>query len=67
MASRSLIAFAQAQLDDARRALRDAATDFTVSDEKVLELRAAARRAYEELAELDRKAAKRGLFSFLGL
>jgi hypothetical protein len=67
MASRSLISFAQAQLDDARRALRDAAIDFAVSDEKVLELRAAARRAYEELAELDRKAAKRGLFSFLGL
>jgi len=67
MASRSLIAFAQAQLDDARRALRDAAVDFVVSDGEVLELRAVARRAYEELAKLDRKAAKKGLFSFLGV
>ncbi|ARN79719.1 hypothetical protein [Methylocystis bryophila] len=67
MTSRSLIAFAQAQLDEARRALRDAATDFTVPDEKVLELRAAAQRAYEELAALDRKAAKTGFLSFLGL
>ena len=67
MGNRSLIAFAQAQLDDTRRALRDAAVDFAVSDEKVLELRAAARRAYEELAALDRRAAKKGLFSLLGL
>ena len=67
MANRSLIAFAQAQLDDARRALRDAAVDFAESDEKVLELRAAARRAYEELAALDRRAAKKGFLSLLGL
>ncbi len=67
MAGRSLISFAQAQLDEARRALKDAAIDFSVSDEQVLELRAAARRAYEELAAFDRKAAKKGFFGFLGL
>ena len=67
MSGRSLISFAQAQLDEARRALKDAAVDFSVSDEQVLELRAAARRAYEELTALDRKAAKKGLLGFLGL
>jgi hypothetical protein len=67
MAKNSLIEFAQAQLDEARRALRTAAVDFDVPDEKVLELRAVARRAYEDLAELDRRAAKKGFLGLFGL
>jgi len=59
----ALVAAAQTKLDEARRALRLAANDFDVADETVLELRAAARRAYEELREFDRKASKPGILS----
>jgi len=61
----ALIADAQARLDQARRELKSAVLDFDVSDDKLLEMRAAARRVYEELSELDRKKLKRGLFGFL--
>jgi hypothetical protein len=67
MARNSLIAFAQAKLDETRRQARDAVVDFSIPDETVLELRKEARRAYEELKEFDRRVAKKGLFSFLGL
>lgn len=61
----ALIADAQARLDEARRQLRLAAINFDVPDEQVLELRANARRIYEELAALDRKKLDKGLFGFL--
>ena len=67
MARNSLIAFAQAKLDETRRKARDAVVDFSVPDETVLELRKEARRAYDELKEFDRRAMKKGFFSFLGL
>ena len=67
MARNSLVAFAQTRLDEARRKAREALVDFNVPDETVLELREEAKRAYEELKEFDRQAAKGGLFSFLGL
>ncbi|MFO1126135.1 MAG: hypothetical protein U1E25_13320 [Methylocystis sp.] len=60
-----LIADAQARLDQARRELKSAVLDFDVPDEKLLEIRAAARRVYHELRELDRKKLKKGLFRFL--
>jgi hypothetical protein len=63
----ALIADAQARLDDARRQLRLAAINFEVPDEELLELRAKARTIYDELAGLDRKKLKGGLFSFLKL
>ncbi|WP_457797021.1 hypothetical protein [Methylocystis sp. S23] len=63
----ALIADAQARLDNARRELRLAAINFDVSDEQLLELRANARKIYDELAALDRKKLKKGLFSFLKL
>ncbi len=66
MARNTFIAIAQSRLDDARRQLRGAVVDFRIPDEKILELRANARHAFEELAELDRKARKKGLFGFLG-
>lgn len=61
----ALIADAQARLDEARRQLRLAAINFDVSDEELLELRANARKVYEELAALDRKFLRKGLFGFL--
>lgn len=61
----ALIADAQARLDEARRQLRLAAINFDVPDEELLELRAKARNVYNELAALDRKKLKKGLFSFL--
>jgi hypothetical protein len=63
----ALIADAQARLDHARRELRLAAINFDVPDEQLLELRANARRIYDELAALDRKKLKKGLFNFLKL
>jgi hypothetical protein len=67
MSANAIVTFAQDRLDAARREIREAVIDFTVSDEKLLELRANARQAYEELRNLDRKAAKPGPFSFLKL
>lgn len=61
----SLIADAQERLDRSRRKLKSAILDFDVSDENLLEMRAAARRVYDELSALDRKKLKRGLFGFL--
>jgi len=61
----ALIADAQARLDSARRELRHAAVNFDVSDEELMALRARARSVYDELAQLDRKKLKKGLFSFL--
>jgi len=66
MARNSLVAFAQTRFDEARRKAQEALVDFSVADETVLELRVAAKRAYEELKEFDRQAAKKGLFSLLG-
>jgi hypothetical protein len=61
----ALIADAQARLDEARRELRLAAVNFEVPDEQLLELRANAKKIYDELAALDRKMLKRGLFRSL--
>ncbi|MBM3562873.1 MAG: hypothetical protein FJX16_11185 [Alphaproteobacteria bacterium] len=61
----ALIADAQARLDQARRELKSAVVDFDVPDEKLLEIRAAARRVYDELSALDRRKLKGGLFGFL--
>jgi hypothetical protein len=65
MTNKTLIAHAQTRLDDARRQLRGAAMDFDVPDEQLLELRASARRAYEELREMDRRMLKKGLLQSL--
>ena len=67
MARNSLVAFAQTKFNEARRKAQEALVDFSVADETVLELRVAAKRAYEELKEFDRQAAKKGFFGFLGL
>ena len=62
----ALIAEAQKKLDDARRELKNSAINFDVSDEDLLEVRAHARRIYDELKALDEKKLKsKGLFGFL--
>lgn len=61
----ALIADAQRRLDEARRELRLAAINFDVPDEQLLELRANARKVYEELAALDQKKLKKGLLGSL--
>ena len=66
MAGISLLAHMESQLEAARRQIRDVVIDFSIPDDKVLELRADARRVLEEVKELERKSGKKGLFRFLG-
>jgi hypothetical protein len=66
MAKDSLLAHMKSKLDLARGEMRGAVIDFSIPDEKLLELRANARRILEEVQQFERKAAKRGLFGFLG-
>ena len=61
----ALIAEAQARFDAATRELKQAALNFDVADEELLELREKARKLHEELAALDLKLLKKGFFSFL--
>jgi hypothetical protein len=55
----------QSKIDEAQRALLEAVEDFDVSDAKLLELRGNARRASEELKNLERKAAIKRLLNFM--
>jgi hypothetical protein len=52
-------------LDETRREVKDAVVNFEIPDETILELRKSAKRAADELKDLDRQAAKKGLFGFL--
>ena len=66
MAGDSILTHMKSKLDLARREMRGAVINLDVPDDKLLELRADARRLFEEVKELERKAAKKGLFGFLG-
>ena len=66
MAGNSILAHMKSKLDLARRELRGAVINLDVPDDKLLELRADARRFFQEVKELERKAAKKGLLGFLG-
>ena len=66
MAKDSLLAHMKSKLDLACGEMRGAVIDFSIPDEKLLELRANARRILEEVQQFERKAAKGGLFGFLG-
>ena len=63
MANKSVIAAAEAKLNQLRRDLRAAVIDPDISDEQLLEMRAAVRQAQEEFREL---LQKKGFFAFLG-
>ena len=67
MTGRSLVAHMESELEAARRQLANAVIDFSLPDDKVLELRADVRRVMEQVQELQRTSAKRGLFGLLGL
>ena len=66
MAGDSILAHMKSKLDLARREMRGAVINLDVADYKLLELRADARRLFQEVKELERKAAKKGLLGFLG-
>ncbi len=57
------VTFVQNRLDAARREVKAAVIDFDVPDDKLLELRANARAAYEELRAMDSKLLKKGILS----
>jgi hypothetical protein len=63
MSRNPIVTFAQERLDAARREIKAAVIDFDVSDEKLLELRANARAAHEELRAMDAKLLKKGILS----
>lgn len=65
MAKEPLIAFLQSKLDEARKELKAAAVDFDIPDDKLIELRDAARRTFFELKEQDRHVARKGFFESL--
>jgi hypothetical protein len=56
--------YAQQKLEDAKRNLRGAVNDFSIPDEKILELRHSVRL---EAAAAAKAKKKRGLLGFLGL
>jgi hypothetical protein len=65
IAKNSQVAYAQSRLNDARRSLHDAVDSFGIHDETLIEPCTDAQRSLDEWKELDRNAAKGGLFSFL--
>jgi hypothetical protein len=62
MANKSLAAYAQEKHNEARRDLGLAAIDFSIPDEKILEMREALRQEAQQL-----RAKKKGFLGFLGL
>lgn len=65
MAKRPLIALLQSKLDQSRKELRAAVVDFDIPDDKLLELREAARQTFIELKEQDRVYERRGFLESL--
>ncbi|MGA8170338.1 MAG: hypothetical protein WB816_05840 [Methylocystis sp.] len=57
------VTFVQDRLDAARREIKAAVIDFDVPDEKLLELRANARAAYQELRAMDARLLNKGILS----
>ena len=64
MAQKNLADYIQEQLAGARRNLALSAIDFSIPDEKILELRELVRR---EAADVQRLKKKKGFLGFLGL
>ena len=64
MANQLRVELAQKELNAIRGELRAAAINFSIPDEKVIELREAFRRADAEFRQMNRK---RGLLGLLGL
>jgi hypothetical protein len=64
MANKNLTDYMQERLAGARRNLSLAAIDFSIPDEKILELRESVRR---EAADVQRLKKKKGFLGFLGI
>jgi hypothetical protein len=64
MANKTLADYTQEKLKEARRNLGLAAIDFSIPDEKILQLRESVR---QEAAEVQRLIKKKGFLGFLGL
>jgi hypothetical protein len=64
MANRNLTSYAQQKLEEAKRNLRGAVNDFSISDEQIIELRQSVRLLAQEAARMKKK---KGFFGFLGL
>jgi hypothetical protein len=64
MANRNLESHAQQKLEEAKRNLRSAVNDFSISDEHIIELRQSLRL---EAAQAAKAKKKKGLLGFLGL
>lgn len=64
MANKGLAAYAQQKFDEAKRNLGAAVNDFSIPDDKILELRQSLRL---EAAEVAKAKKKKGIFGFLGL
>jgi len=64
MAKKTLAAYVQQTFEESRRNLSLAAIDFSIPDEKILELRESVRR---EAADVQRLKKKKGFLGFLGL
>ena len=65
MSKQTLLMFAQQKLEEAKRDLKFSVQDFSIPDDKIIELRQAVRASEEEVKKLARKG--RGLLGFLGL
>jgi hypothetical protein len=64
MANKNIVRLLETKFSEAQRDLRSAVIDFDISDEKLLELRAALRRAEQDLQGAKRK---KGILGVLGL
>jgi hypothetical protein len=64
MANKGLATYAQQKIEEAKRNLGAAVNDFSIPDEKILELRQALRL---EALEVAKATKKKGLLGFLGL
>ena len=64
MSKATLLAFTQQKLDDTKRDLKLSIQDFTIPDDKIIELREVARQTQAEVAKLTKR---KGLLGFLGL
>ncbi|QGM44938.1 hypothetical protein [Methylocystis heyeri] len=64
MANKNIVRLLEAKFSESQRDLRSAVIDFGISDEKLLELRAAVRRAEQDLQDAKKK---KGILGVLGL
>ncbi len=61
---KSLLQFAKVRFEDARRQLGLAAMDFSIPDDRFLEMRSEARQIQDEVKKLERKS--KSLLGFFG-